>query len=384
MPRAVLLQNQPDERLGWLALMRGLCSLWIVYFHLFTPYLSAPFPKTNAGFFIGIEQRYAEMGLHWLPKSFGVVHDVVAAMSLHAVGLFILMSGFGITRSLLRRHGDGPVPWRAWFGERFLRLYPFLWLAHLIFLFAPFIWMPEPIDWRFVVSLTGVRAYPMDLMLFYANPAWWFFWLILQLYLVFPVLFFLLRRLGPVWFLVLTFGLTLLARYLILFVWRDGQGMIIGGFFASRLAEFTAGMVLAALWRRSPVRFGAALTDPRSLCVGLPLYVCGLLCYANLTTYLIVDFVTTCGLFLTLAPVMALVGRWSPARWALTMAASVSLSTFLLHQPWAITAGLALRGQPWWVFALCALAFLPLMVALASLCERALRALLDRLGLIGR
>ncbi len=358
--------------------MRGICSMWIVYFHFYSSYID-PLPKLNSHFFSNLAEHYAAMGLSGFEAGAGIVHDTFAMMSLHAVGIFIVLSGFGITRSLLQSAQTSQVNWRRWFVTRFWRLYPFLWLAHLIFLVAPFIWQPEPIDWRFLVSLTGVRAYPMELMLFYANPAWWFFWLILQLYLVFPLLFVLLRKLRLPIFWGLTVAICIYARYLVLFEWQDWRGMIIGGFFATRLAEFVTGMALAELWHRAPADFTTRLTGVRALLAGLFIYPIGLLCYSSLESYLLVDLLTSCGLFLILAPLAKFLVKVPLCHAALALAGSVSLSTFLLHQPWTIEAGLALRGQPWWLFALACLLLMPMMVAIAWTCESLMRKLLNYL-----
>ncbi len=373
-----LLQSGLSARLDWLSVLRGICSLWIVYFHTYSSYVES-LPATNNAFFSNLVSRYIAMGISDFEVGAGVVHDTFAMMSLHAVGIFIVMSGFGITRSLLRAGKLESVDWRRWLLSRFWRLYPFLWLAHLVFLLAPFIWQPEPIDWRFLVSLTGVRAYPMELMLFYANPAWWFFWLILQLYLVFPLLFYLYRKLRLPLFLALTIMLSIYARYLVLFEWQDWRGMIIGGFFATRLAEFVLGMALADLWYRAPDRFTARMTNWKSLLAGVLIYPLGVLCYASLESYLLVDMLCAAGLFLIMAPLAKQLVKLPLVHISLAFAGSVSLSTFLLHQPWTIEAGLALRGQPWWQFALACLILLPLMVTIAWASETCLRRLLSRL-----
>ncbi len=359
--------------------MRGICSLWIVYFHTYTSYSIHPMPRTNAQFLVNLYANYEalEIGTWW--RHAAVTHDFLAMISLHAVGIFIVLSGFGMTRSLLRKGHTDHVPWRSWFISRFWRLYPFLWLAHLIFLFAPFIWMPEPIDWRFLISLTGIRAWPMESILFYANPSWWFFWLILQLYLAFPLLFMIYRRLGVWWFLAISVGVSLLSRYLILFVWQDWRGMIIGGLFTSRLAEFALGMALADLWRRDADRFSVRLTSARTFLAGLVLYPLGLLCYGSLASYILVDPLTSAGLFLLLAPIARLIGKLAWLARALSFAGAVSLGTFLLHQPWTISAGLALRGQPWWVFGLAACALLPLIVVIAWAAESTLALVIKKI-----
>lgn len=380
---SILLQAPLSRRLDWLAVLRGICSLWIVYFHLYSAYYYVPFPKTNANFFVHAASRYWELGLPWYQRHAGVLHDFFAIMSLHAVGIFILMSGFGLTRSVLRGMEGGGFSWKSWYSRRFWRLYPFFWFAHLVFLCAPFIWMPEPVDWRFALSLTGIRAYPMELMIFYANPSWWFFWLILQLYTVFPLLFLLYRRMGIGGFLLLMAAVTLVSRWLILFVWQDWRGMIIGGLFSSRLGEFAMGMALAELWRRNPDAFSLRLTGWRTFAAGLLIYPCGLLCYASLESYLFVDMLTTLGLFLLAAPVCSLVCRNGPLHRALAFAGSVSLSTFLLHQPWAQTLGEELYGRPWWLFALATAAFLPAMVWTAYGAERFVRIVLEQLRVGG-
>jgi peptidoglycan/LPS O-acetylase OafA/YrhL len=379
--RFAFLQWPLPQRLDWLSVLRGICSLWIVYYHLFAPYLWEPLPTTNGRFIKMLYRRYAREGVtgFWAHAQF--VHDFLAVMSLHAVGIFILMSGFGLTRSMLRRSGGaGPINWKKWYVSRFWRLYPFFWFAHVLFLVAPFVWTAEPIDWRFLVSLTGVRAYPMELMLFYANPAWWFFWLILQLYTVYPPLFWLFRRMNHWWFFVVVAAFSIFTRWLILFVWQDWRGMIIGGLFTSRLAEFALGMAIAGVWFQNPDGFTRRMIGWKPLLIGLVIYPIGLLCYTKGWTYLFVDLLTTAGLFLIGSQVAFALTAVSPIRVAFAFAGGVSLSTFLLHQPWAITLGLHLRGEPAWKFALAAVLFLPAMVGVAYVCEKSLSLLLMRLG----
>lgn len=359
--------------------MRGTCSLWIVYFHTYTSYTANPMPRADSKFLVNLYAAYSAMKIEPLWQHVAVAHDFLAMISLHAVGIFIAISGFGMTRSLLRKGDAHRVDWRSWFVARFWRLYPFFWLAHVIFLLAPFVWRPEPIDWRFLISLTGIRAWPMESILFYANPSWWFFWLILQLYLVYPLLFMLLRRVNVWWFITITVGISLFSRYLILFEWQDWRGMIIGGLFTSRLAEFAMGMALAELWRRDPGAFTARMAGGRALLVGLLLYPVGLLCYWTLASYIFVDLLTTVGLFLLLAPLARLIGGNAKIAGALSFTGAVSLGTFLMHQPWTISAGLALRGQPWWLFAIAVAALLPLMVAIAWGVESGLALLLRKL-----
>jgi len=85
-----------------------------------------------------------------------------------------------------------------------------------------------------------------DSLFFYISPAWWFVWLILQLYLVFPFLFRLLNRFGVKPFLLIAIGFTFLSRLFGLLFSGSLYFWMTGIFFGTRLAEFCLGMASAA------------------------------------------------------------------------------------------------------------------------------------------
>ncbi len=329
-------------------------------------------PKLDGNFIPASFARHSDAGFGpWLSGA-GAFHDFIATMSLHAVGVFIFMSGFGVTASLLRRRERGDVSWGGWFWQRFLRLYPFLWFAHLIYLFAPFVWRVEPTDYRFLLSLTGVRAWPMDMIIFYANPSWWFFWLIIQLYLVLPALLLLLKRCGLALFLLVTVAASLAFRYWALFHEVSGLSgyFLIGGVFLSRLGEFALGIAVADLAHRHGAQILHAMVTWKATVVGLILYAIGWTCYTSTLSYVFVDLLATAGMVLLSACIAVIISKNRALKTAFIFAGSVSLSTFLLHQPWTITIGLALHGQPAWVFALAVLVAVPALVIIAWICER--------------
>ncbi|MBI3304162.1 MAG: acyltransferase family protein [Deltaproteobacteria bacterium] len=115
---------------------------------------------------------------------------------------------------------------------------------------SSFVARPELVDYRFVLSLLGDRVYPVESIFYYFNPALWYFGLLAQLYLVFPVLFRLLQKLGSAWFLILCGLVTLVSRYLLLNVLSAHGYYVQGAFFGSRLWEFAAGMALGLCYRR--------------------------------------------------------------------------------------------------------------------------------------
>ncbi len=363
----------------WLDIMRGIASLWIVYYHTYSTYASHK-PRLNPSTWPELVGHYLEQGWSPLAALFGAGHDIFAIASMGAVGIFVIMSGYGLTRSAFSRERKGQLRWGAWLGDRFWRLYPFFWVAHLIFAFGPFVWQPEALDYRFWISLTGVRAYPMHSIFFYANPSWWFFWLIIQLYLIFPLCYVGIKRCGPVVFFLASLVLCLIGRYWILFIAKDGHGMITGGFFISRFAEFAFGMALALWDVRNPGQLGKMLIGLRPFFAGIFIYVCGILCYGQgLYAYILVDPVASIGCFLLVANLASWLKDIPGLNRFLVFAGTVSLGTFLLHQPWSITLGRALRD---WSFAdhlAPAILFMSLMPWTSSLVQRGVDAVVEPL-----
>lgn len=174
----------------------------------------------------------------------------------HGVQLFLIISGFGLTWGLLSRQGFNPLTVREFYQKRLARLYPLWWGAHIYFLIIGIAATSLNInlfDVRFWLSLVGIRFTP-DLF-YYITPSFWYFGLIIQLYLIFPLLWRLLLRCGPLRLLVIgsaiSFtvrgaGLLLLEQHIYLDAWSRGA------IFITRLPEFLFGMSLAAWLYRDP------------------------------------------------------------------------------------------------------------------------------------
>ena len=79
------------------------------------------------------------------------------------------------------------------------------------------------------------------MMFYYANPAWWYFGLILELYLVFPILFALMRKLGAGWFLLLCAVETIVSRYLVIYVLKTSGYYLLGAFSGCRSGNSRSG-----------------------------------------------------------------------------------------------------------------------------------------------
>ena len=242
-------------RLNWLDPVKALALLAILLNHLVEEFGPGPW-------FTNPENAWPSLAvrLHTLvPPGTTILTQTVRAagwLGDAAPGVFILASGVGLTLSAL----IDPVSTldaRTFYRRRLLRLFPLYIAMHFVVL-AGALFVPGNIDsfagLRTMLSLTGVRALPGTF--FHISPSWWFVWLILQLYVVYPYLFRALRKLGPARFFAAALVVTLAARGIGLELPRGRYAWLTGLFFASRLAEFAVGMVLAQMIVIAPLARG--------------------------------------------------------------------------------------------------------------------------------
>jgi peptidoglycan/LPS O-acetylase OafA/YrhL len=366
-------------RLTWLDGMKGISILWIAFFHFFTTYTNHRYPDPLGPHYFSsfLSQCAPSSALGTLGCVVQGFFVAVSSVGFHAVAVFLILSGFGLTYSLART-GEPEGGWIGWYRGRLLRLFPMYWLAHLLYLVSPFVARPEPIDYRFVLSFLGDRIYPVSTLFYYINPAWWYFGLLVQLYIVFPVLFRLLQKLESVWFLVLCGAVTLISRYLLLSVLSAHGYYVQGAFFGSRLWEFAAGMVLGWHYRRQQAVAQERLFTGGTFFAGVMIYILGLYSYASTLSYTLNDALIGTGLFIILAHV-ALWSEWLP-RLAGTLAyvGAFSYGLYLLHQPYVIYFGERMRDLSVPVFTVVACVILTMITLCAIPLERYVNQLTSR------
>lgn len=253
-----------------------------------------------------------------------------------APGVFILASGVGLTLSALAAPAD-TLDTRAFYRRRLLRLFPLYIAMHFVILAGALFVPGSTLSFagvRTALSLSGVRALPG--LFFYISPSWWFVWLILQLYAVYPYLFRALRRLGPARFFAVALVVTLASRAIGLELPRGRYAWLTGLFFGSRLAEFAVGMVLAQMIVARRER-----ADSRPLPAPLAIAAASLACYA---LGLAASFTLAGALLSNLLVTVGMTGLfWAVWEWMLRpvppLAASAqwlgrrSYAVFLIHQP---------------------------------------------------
>src|SRR5213595_354463 len=357
------------KRLLWLDIAKALAISWVVYFHFFnTVFEHAHFPQDDWSSLAASAVTILRMV--WLK---------ISGIGFHAVGVFIILSGWALMESTARRAESASLKWGNWYRARFLRLYPMYWLAHLVYLTSPFVARLEPVDSRIVLSLLGLRFVDITMNFMYLNAAWWYFSMLIQFYLIFPLLFWGARRLGPWTFLLIASAIGFFARYLMLVVYPQNGMWILGGFAISRLPEFALGMAVGMWWGQSPRRAERFFLGGAGLVTGSLLYPAALRLYHNGYTYIFVDFATGACCFLVIIGLAGIISRFPRPAKAIGLCGVFSYGIYLIHQPYVIWLGLRIREQPIWMFLLIVVATLSVLSAWGILLEKGTTSFVNKL-----
>jgi peptidoglycan/LPS O-acetylase OafA/YrhL len=282
--------------------------------------------------------------------------------------------------STTRRDKSGAMHWGAWYRARLLRLYPMYWVAHLVYLLSPFVARLEPVDSRIVLSLLGLRFIDIQMNFMYLNAAWWYFSMLIQLYLIFPLLFWAARRLGPWKFLLIACGVGFFARYLLLVVYPQNGLWVLGGFAICRLPEFALGMALGMWHSGSPARVEWFLLRGAGFVTGLILYPAALQLYDGLYNYIFVDFATGTCCMLEIVGIAGIISLFQGPAKMFGLVGLYSYGLYLIHQPYVIWLGLRIRNQPIWMFLLIFVATLAALSAWGILLEKGTTSFVNKLA----
>ena len=356
------------KRLLWLDVAKGLAILVVVYFHFFRTYFEhgALPPADWSNLAPGLTSA---LGIIWLKLS---------GLGFHAVGVFIILSGWALMQSTARRAERGELAWGEWYRARLLRLYPMYWMAHLIYLLSPFTARFEKVDSRIFLSLLGLRFIDISNNFYYLNAAWWYFTMLIQLYLFFPILFWAARKLGAWKYLLVACALGFFVRYFLLVVYPQNGMWVQGGFAVCRLPEFALGMALGMWDSRSPARMDRFLLRGPGLLAGVVLYPAALQLYRGATAYTFVDFATGACCFLVLVGLAGFIVRFSYPAKIIALVGVFSYGIYLIHHPYVIWLGLRIREQPVWMFLLITAGVLTVLSAWGMLLEKATNAFVNR------
>ena len=357
------------KRLLWIDISKGLAILVVAYFHFFTTYFQhgvlSPVDWSSL-----VASALTILRLVWFKLS---------GLGFHAVGVFIILSGWTLMQSTMHRAESGVITWSTWYCTRFLRLYPMYWVAHLVYLLSPFVARLEPVDDRIILSLLGLRFIDIQMNFTYLNAAWWYVSMLIQFCLIFPMLFLTARRLGPWWFLLTACVVGFFARYILLVAWPQSGLWVLGGFAICRVPEFALGMSLAMWHTQSAPRVEWFLLRGTGLVLGLILYPAALRLYHGLYEYIFVDFATGTCCMLEIVGIAGIILLFEGPAKLFGLVGVYSYGLYLIHQPYVIWLGLRIREVPIWAFLLICVPTLAVLSAWGMLLERSTNALVNKL-----
>ena len=388
--------------------------MWVVLFHLWGDIEFFPLAPS-----VYYEQLTGNIGEGAAP--FAILTsftDLFFRDGFQGVPLFMMISGISLTIAAYRL-GEG-LRWPSFFGQRFRKLLVPYWVGVMLTyaVMAGIAWRQSSIgdvsfadgftggvtiaagsvinvDWGVVYASFALYPRLMRAEWFFAPQlALWFVGLLAQYYLLFPILFVVMRRIGAPAFLLLTFAATVLANAWIVdhYGAPEFRFWMVTGWAPFRLFEFTFGM--AAGWllvAPDAARTRRMLRHPLAIlamvAAGLAAHTAGDLMIGEWTLRYWQAFalpLVTLGLGLLVLPLLLRGPAANTAAWPLRSFATIGVMSYailIVNDPLRLVASQlrveGVDGAAWWLFLV---AYVPVSIALAWPLAKALGLMPHRLA----
>jgi peptidoglycan/LPS O-acetylase OafA/YrhL len=203
--------------------------------------------------------------------------------------------------------------------------------------------------------------------------------MLIQFYVLFPLLFLVARKFGPSTFLIICFAVGFFVRYLLLIPFAQNGLWVLGGCALCRLPEFALGMSLGMWHRQAPERLEKFLLNGAGLVLGIILYPAALQLYHNGFTYVFVDLATGLCCLLVIVGVAGIVARFAKLAAVFALVGAFSYGLYLVHQPYVIWLGLRIREQPIWMFLIICALTLAVLTMWGFVLEKSTNLLVNKL-----
>ena len=327
------------QRHLWVDLIKAFGLLWIITNHITEQIFGTPFIANPGSHWPSLAERISQLRPF---DGFGLWNIPLNALRYigwsgdQGVQLFLIASGFGLTWGLLDKAAGKSLNIGNFYSRRVERIYPLWWGAHILFIVFWFLtgWGLSLISSATFLSFLGIRV--TTGLLYYFSPAWWYVGLIIQLYLVFPLLWDALRKWGPLklllWGSIIAFSI----RGAGLFIFKDYlDAWSRGAIFITRLPEFLFGICLAAWLFSQPETTAKRLRSPLTWILVFALYILGTFLSLTLLGMTFAPFCLGVAafifLYLILNKLISVLPPWcfTPGKWV----GEHSYSLFLIHDP---------------------------------------------------
>ncbi len=256
--------NASGSRLVAIDLLRGFAIRWVVLFHLWGDIKF--FPGAPTGYYSQFTAQIRD-GAPALDV-FTAFTDLFLRLGFQGVPLFMMLSGISLTIAAYRA-GDA-LRWPRFFVQRFRKLLAPYWfgVALTYGVMAAIAWRQDIIgrgdfgtqfqngvtisglstinvDWNVVIASVTLVPRLTGLDYFFAPQlALWFVGLLAQYYLLFPLLFVVMKRVGVLPFLLVSALITVGANLWIVDQYKipELKFWLVTGWAPFRMFEFTFGM----------------------------------------------------------------------------------------------------------------------------------------------
>jgi peptidoglycan/LPS O-acetylase OafA/YrhL len=311
--------------------VKGVAIVSIILYHFSR--LLFDRPKTVQWFFL---EGQLQEWIARLPEY--TLLDYIVGPFLHfgfiGVHIFVICSGIGLGLSLVK-HGLETFSIQTFFNKRIRRIIPLYWISLFVFYGIDIIlngWKPI-IGIEIPLKMLGFFFLLPNQSFYSVNSVWWFFGMIFQLYLLFPFIVFLLKRVSPLLILAGSFVVSVSIKAIFLYnlipsINRFYPGGAIGIVF---LFPFVLGIFLCMTAERNPHCF-TKLFKTGTLLLILGISSVGI-CYSLYSKSLYVFWDVFISLF-SLSLTMLLVPAFPKViRNIFSKAGEWSIYIFLFHQP---------------------------------------------------
>ncbi len=287
--------RKPVPQLDWLNPIKALALVGILLNHFVEEFGPGPWFTNPSNDWPAWSERVRNIFPHSASFLVSAV-QFLGWLGDSGPGVFILASGLGLAWSALHS-SDQENRFSTFFHRRLSKIFPLYVAMHFVILAGALVIPGSPLSFasrETLLSLFGLRF--TNSLFFYISPSWWFVWTILQLYLMFPLLWRLMKKVELKYFLGITIALTIIFRLLGILFSHHLYYWMTGIFFGTRLAEFCVGMAVAQyLYRRSGKK-SAVPSGIAVLASALPIYLIGLGCSFTLTGSLVSNLLVSIGL----------------------------------------------------------------------------------------
>lgn len=327
------------QRQLWVDWMKGIALIWIFINHAVEAVFGGPYLGNPGSWWPPLQERIAQ----WIPlDGYGVwtipvnIWRYIGWLGDQGVSLFLVVSGFGLTWGVLSKYKDS-FPVDQFYKQRLFRIFPLWWGVHIFFLVASYVTDIKGLDMslgdpNFYLSLVGFRASPGTF--FYFAPAWWYIGLLIQLYLVYPILLEALKRMGAFQFLLFGSLAAFIVRAGVIFFEFKVSSLLYGAFFITRLPEFAFGMAFAWCLRNNAQQVYDLMSSRWTMFISIGLYISGTLLSITWAGMTVAPFMVGVGIFGILYGILGNKKETSsPIAGVFTWVGRHSYSLYLVHHP---------------------------------------------------